>query len=162
MILTWTYLIAAVWTGIVAFIYFSVPLKPRFLRTLIIVMGGITVLLLIFAGNVINRYFILQKAVMTTQLPGTAPAVQQPDASDELIISIAKDDTLTLNDNPVTFTTLEVALRAEQAKLKPHTEMVVTIISDPKAKYETTAKITDLLAKLKIENITFTVTDPPE
>lgn len=162
MILTWTYLIAAVWTGIVAFIYFSMPLKPRFLRTLIIAMGGITVLLLIFGGNIMNRYFVLQKAMMTTPLPGTAPAAQHYDASDELIISIAKDDSLALNDEPVTFATLETALRAEQAKFKPHTEMVVTILSDPTAKYETTAKITDLLAKLKIENITFTVTDPQE
>jgi biopolymer transport protein ExbD len=103
---------------------------------------------------------------LNTQLPGTVESKTSTDFVDEQIISIADDGEITLNDEPFDSATSNdlPQLKATLMRLKQNADEVktptmVTIVSDPAAKYSRTINVLDALAVAKIDNVTFTVSD---
>jgi biopolymer transport protein ExbD len=103
---------------------------------------------------------------LNTQLPGTAESSSSADFVDEQIINIADNGEITLNDEPfdsaasrdlpqLKGTLLRLKQNADAAK----TPAIVTIVSDPAAKYSRTVDVLDALAVAKIDNVTFTVSE---
>lgn len=103
---------------------------------------------------------------INTQLPGTVPTKDNTDFVDEMIIVIADDGEVTLNDEPFdsakdhNLPQLKATLvRLKKAADAAKTPSVVTIVSDPNAKYSRTVDVLDALAVAKIDNVTFTVSE---
>jgi biopolymer transport protein ExbD len=103
---------------------------------------------------------------LNTQLPGTVESKTSTDFVDEQIINIADDGGITLNDEPFDSATSNdlPQLKATLMRLKQNADEVktptmVTIVSDPAAKYSRTINVLDALAIAKIDNVTFTVSD---
>ncbi len=101
---------------------------------------------------------------LNTTLPGSVESSNATDFVDEIIIAISEDGEVTLNDEPLDArgsrelprlrdTLLRLKQNADNAK----TPAVVTIVSDPNAKYSRTVDVLDLLALAKIETVTFSV-----
>jgi biopolymer transport protein ExbD len=106
---------------------------------------------------------------INTQLPGVADTNSPTDFVDEMIINISEDGEITLNDEPFDSATshdlpqLKATLtRLKQAADAAKSPSVVTIVSDPSAKYSRTVDVLDALAVAKIDNVTFTVSEPEE
>ena len=106
---------------------------------------------------------------IVTQLPGTPELSKKSHVEfvDEIIISVAEDGQVSLNQED--FDTRvshdlpklkETLLRLKQASDAAHTPSVVTIMSDPAAKYSRTVDVLDALARAKIENVTFVLIEP--
>jgi biopolymer transport protein ExbD len=103
---------------------------------------------------------------INTQLPGTVPTKDDPGFVDEMIIVIGDDGEITLNDEPFDSAKdhnlpklKETLIRLKKAADAAHTPSVVTIVSDPNAKYSRTVDVLDALAVAKIDNVTFTVSE---
>lgn len=103
---------------------------------------------------------------LNTQLPGSAETTGQTDFVDEAIITIASDGEVSLNDEVLDSPTNSALpqLRNTLMRLKENadaakTPAVVTIISDPTAKYSRTVDVLNALAVAEITNVTFTVSD---
>jgi biopolymer transport protein ExbD len=103
---------------------------------------------------------------INTQLPGTADTNKEMDFVDEQIISISDGGEVTLNDEPYDSATSHdlPQLKATLMRLKQNadaakTPAIVTIISDPAAKYSRTVDVLDALAVAKIDSVTFTVSE---
>ena len=101
---------------------------------------------------------------LNTKLPGVAITAAPTDFVDEQIIAISPQGDITLNDEPfdsVSSTDLP-QLRATLMRLKQtgdeaKSPVLITIISDPQAKYSRTINVLDALAVAGIGNVTFTV-----
>jgi len=103
---------------------------------------------------------------LNSQLPGTAETSNATDFVDEQIINIADDGAITLNDEPFDSPTSHdlPQLKATLMRLKQNADAakapaIVTIISEPSAKYSRTVDVLDALAVAKIDNVTFTVSE---
>jgi biopolymer transport protein ExbD len=103
---------------------------------------------------------------LNTKLPGSAETSGPTDFVDEIIINIAEDGEVTLNDEPTdTPTSHEMIqlrgtlMRLKQASDAAKSPTLVTIVSEPEAKYSRTIDVLDALAVAGIENVTFTVSD---
>ena len=103
---------------------------------------------------------------LNTKLPGSAETSGPTDFVDEIIINIAEDGEVTLNDEPMdTAASREMIqlrntlLRLKQASDVAKSPTLVTIVSEPEAKYSRTVDVLDTLAVAGIENVTFTVSD---
>jgi biopolymer transport protein ExbD len=101
---------------------------------------------------------------LSTRLPGSAESSSPTEFTDETIISISDEGEVSLNDEP--FDSTQSAdlpqLRATLMRLKQnsdnaHTPAIVTIVSDPHAKYSRTIDVLNALAAAKITNVTFNV-----
>ena len=104
---------------------------------------------------------------INTQLPGVAETRAPTDFVDEIIIAISDDGEVTLNDEPFDSASSHdlpqlkaTLLRLKQAADAAKSPSVVTIVSDPGAKYSRTVDVLDALAVAKIDNVTFTVSEP--
>ena len=103
---------------------------------------------------------------LNSKLPGSAETSGPTDFVDEIIINIAEDGEVTLNDEPMdTAASREMVqlrntlLRLKQASDVAKSPTLVTIVSEPEAKYSRTVDVLDTLAVAGIENVTFTVSD---
>jgi len=103
---------------------------------------------------------------LNTTLPGTAPTDSTTDMPDEQIISIAEDGTVSLNEEPFDTPASKdlpslaaTLMRLKQTSDASRTPTIVTLVSAPKAKYDRTVDVLDVLARVKIENVTFTVSE---
>jgi biopolymer transport protein ExbD len=103
---------------------------------------------------------------LNTKLPGTAETTGPTDFVDEIVINIAESGDVTLNDEPMdTPTSREMPqlratlLRLKQASDAAKSPALVTVVSEPEAKYSRTVDVLDSLAVAQIENVTFTVND---
>ena len=113
---------------------------------------------MIMAGSVkVEREF-------NTKLPGIARTSAPTEFVDEQIIAISSRGDVTLNDEP--FDSAESKnlpqLKSTLMRLKESGDaakalVLVTIISDPQAKYSRTIDVLDALAATKINNVTFTL-----
>jgi biopolymer transport protein ExbD len=99
-------------------------------------------------------------------MAGAVESKTSTDFVDEQIINIADDGGITLNDEPFDSATSNdlPQLKATLMRLKQNADEVktptmVTIVSDPAAKYSRTINVLDALAIAKIDNVTFTVSD---
>jgi biopolymer transport protein ExbD len=103
---------------------------------------------------------------LNTQLPGSAETQKETDFVDEILINISDAGEVTLNDDPVDSATSRdlpqltgMLMRLKQNADAAHAPAVVTIISDPKAKYSRTVDVLDALAVANIGSVTFTISD---
>ena len=103
---------------------------------------------------------------LNTTLPGSTESSTATDFVDEIIISISESGEVALNDEPLDApdsrdlprlrdTLMRLKQNADNAK----TPAVVTIVSDPNAKYSRTVDVLDALAVAQIETVTFSVSD---
>ena len=103
---------------------------------------------------------------LNSQLPGNAETSNATEFVDEVVITISEAGEISLNDEPLaavgegnlqrlqrTLTDLKTA--SDQAK----SPTVVTVVSEPKAKYARTIDVLDSLAIAGITNVTFTVNE---
>ena len=103
---------------------------------------------------------------LNTKLPGVAVTSAPTDFVDEQIIGISAEGEITLNDEvfdssrstdlPQLKSTL---VRLKQAGEAAKSPVLITIISDPQAKYSRTINVLDALAVAGIGNVTFTVSE---
>ena len=103
---------------------------------------------------------------LNTQLPGTAESSSPADFVDEQIVNIADNGEITLNDEPFDTATSRdlpqlkgTLMRLKQNADAAKTPAIVTIVSDPAAKYSRTVDVLDALAVARIDNVTFTVSE---
>lgn len=103
---------------------------------------------------------------LNATLPGSTESSSATDFVDEIIIGISEAGEVTLNDEPfdspesrdlprLRDTLMRLKQNADNAK----TPAVVTIVSEPNAKYSRTIDVLDALAVAKIESVTFSVSD---
>ncbi|MEK0444734.1 MAG: hypothetical protein RLZZ399_55 [Verrucomicrobiota bacterium] len=103
---------------------------------------------------------------LNTTLPGSVETAGTTEFLDEIIITISDTGEVALNDEPLDPPESQTLpkLRDTLKRLKQHannskTPALVTIVSDPNAKYERTVHVLDALAVAKIETVTFTVAE---
>jgi biopolymer transport protein ExbD len=103
---------------------------------------------------------------LNTKLPGVAITSAPTDFVDEQIIAISPEGDITLNDEPfdsVSSTDLPqlkaTLMRLKQAGDAAKSPVLITIVSDPQAKYRRTINVLDALAVAGIGNVTFTVSE---
>jgi biopolymer transport protein ExbD len=103
---------------------------------------------------------------LNTKLPGVAVTSAPTDFVDEQIIAISPQGDITLNDEPfdspasTDLPQLKATLmRLKQAGDSAKSPVLITIVSDPQAKYRRTINVLDALAVAGIGNVTFTVSE---
>ena len=103
---------------------------------------------------------------LNTKLPGTAETTGPTDFVDEIVINIAENGEVLLNDEPMDAPAAKempqlrgTLLRLKQGSDAAKAPTLVTVISEPEAKYARTVDVLDALAVAQIENVTFTVTE---
>ncbi len=103
---------------------------------------------------------------LNTTLPGTAETSGATDFVDEIIINIAENGEIMLNDEPFDSPQSSnlpqlkgTLMRLKQGSDAAKTPAVVTIVSDENAKYSRTIEVLDALSVAKIESVTFTVSE---
>ncbi len=103
---------------------------------------------------------------LNSKLPGSAETSGPTDFVDEIIINIAENGEVLLNDEPMdTPASREMTqLRNTLLRLKQNSDAakspaLVTVISEPDARYSRTVDVLDALAVAHIENVTFTVSE---
>lgn len=103
---------------------------------------------------------------LNTTLPGTTDTSGPTDFVDEVIISIAENGEVALNEEPLD-NLKDTALpqltgslmRLKQASEASKSVLAITIASEPQAKYGRAIDVLNALAAAKIDNVTFTVND---
>ena len=135
-------------------------------------VGGFQIAPMIDVVFVIMFFFMVMAGAvkveneLNTTLPGSAESSSAMDFVDEIIINVSESGEVFLNDEP--FDSVESRdlprLKATLMRLKQNadnakTPSLVTIISDPNAKYSRTVDVLDALSVAKIETVTFTVSD---
>ncbi|MGI8602363.1 MAG: ExbD/TolR family protein [Verrucomicrobiales bacterium] len=120
---------------------------------------------------VIMLFFMVMAGAIKVEnhLVTNLPARSESDSTefvDETIIGVAEDGEVTLNDEPVdTATATDLRqLKASLNRLKQNADdsknqVVITIVSEPQAKYSRVVDVLDALTYAKITNVTFTVAD---
>lgn len=106
---------------------------------------------------------------LNTKLPGTVETSEPTDFVDEAVINISDLGEVMLNDEPMDSAANKqmpmlraTLLRAKQGSDAAKSQLMVTIVSDPEAKYSRTIDVLDALANAQIENVSFTVADDEE
>ena len=134
--------------------------------------GGFQIAPMIDVVFVIMLFFMVMAGAvrveneLNTTLPGSTESSEATDFVDEIIISISESGEVALNDEP--FDSPEsrelpklrdTLLRLKQNADNARTPAVVTVVSDPNAKYSRTVDVLDVLSQAKIETVTFSVSD---
>ena len=103
---------------------------------------------------------------LNSQLPGNAETSGASEFVDEQIISIAENGDVLLNEEPMDGAKIRELpqLKATLARLKKagdeaKTPTLVTVVSEPNAKYSRTVDVLDALAVAGVTNVTFTVSE---
>jgi biopolymer transport protein ExbD len=134
--------------------------------------GGFQIAPMIDVVFVIMLFFMVMAGAVKVEnelnatLPGSTESSSATDFVDEIIIGISEAGEVTLNDEPfdspesrdlprLRDTLMRLKQNADNAK----TPAVVTIVSEPNAKYSRTIDVLDALAVAKIESVTFSVSD---
>ena len=103
---------------------------------------------------------------LNTKLPGTAETSGPTDFVDEIVINVAENGEVLLNDEPMDSIASKdlpqlrgTLMRLKQASDAAKAPTLVTVVSEPEAKYSRTVDVLDALAVAQIENVTFTVSE---
>jgi biopolymer transport protein ExbD len=103
---------------------------------------------------------------LNSQLPGNAETSGATEFVDEQVITITEAGEVSLNDEPLsppddrTMDRLKSTLvRLKEASDQAKSPTLVTVVSEPAAKYSRTIDVLDALAVSGINNVTFTVTE---
>ena len=104
---------------------------------------------------------------LNSQLPGNAETSTATEMADEMVIAISEAGEVTLNDEPIDspesheMPNLKNTLsKLKQASDQSKTPTLVTVVSEPLAKYSRTVDVLNALAVAGISNVTFTVSEP--
>ncbi len=118
---------------------------------------------MVMAGAVKVEHELNQK------LPGTVETTTSADFTDEIIINISQAGEVLLNDEPMDpdgkarMPQLTASLmRLKQGGDAAKTPVLVTIVSEPEAKYARVVDTLDALAYAEITNVTFTLSEEEE
>jgi biopolymer transport protein ExbD len=102
--------------------------------------------------------------ILKTKLPGMAEAGSSVEFFDEQIVTINEDGEVFLNDEPFDspgssdLPQFEATMsRLRQSSEAARTQLVVTIISAETARYARTIDVLNVLAKVGVTNVSFTV-----
>jgi biopolymer transport protein ExbD len=105
---------------------------------------------------------------LNSQLPGNAETSGATDFVDEQVITIAENGEVSLNDEPMDPPDSrdlprfrDTLSRLKQASDQAKSPCLVTVVSEPNAKYARTIDVLDALAVVGISNVTFTVGEEP-
>jgi biopolymer transport protein ExbD len=100
---------------------------------------------------------------INTKLPGTAETAAPTDFVDEVVINISQEGEVTLNDETMDSATSKqmpqlraTLMRAKEGSDAAKSQLMVTIASDPEARYSRAVDVLDALAAAQIENVSFT------
>lgn len=103
---------------------------------------------------------------LVSNLPAVAETDEPVEFVDETIITVTEEGEITLNDEPMdspnskAMPTLKGSLqRLRQNATASGNKVMVTIVSEPQAKYERIVDALNALAWAKISDVTFTVSD---
>lgn len=103
---------------------------------------------------------------LNSQLPGNAETSGATEFVDEQVITITEAGEVALNDEPLsmpgdhTMDRLRGTLtRLKEASDQAKSPTLVTVVSEPAARYSRTIDVLDALAVAGITNVTFTVTE---
>lgn len=103
---------------------------------------------------------------LNSQLPGNAETSGATEFVDEQVITITEAGEVSLNDEPLSIPGDQAMerLKATLTRLKEASDQaksptLVTVVSEPAAKYSRTIDVLDALAVAGITNVTFTVTE---
>jgi len=103
---------------------------------------------------------------INTKLPGTAETSGPTDFVDEVIINVSENGEVTLNDEPMDSPNAKdmpqlrsTLLRAKQGSDAAKSQLLVTIVSEPQARYSRVVDVLDALATAQIENVSFVTND---
>lgn len=103
---------------------------------------------------------------LNSQLPGNAETSGVTEFVDEQVITITEAGEVALNDEPLSMPGDRAMdrLKATLMRLKEVSDQaksptLVTVVSEPAAKYSRTIDVLDALAVSGISNVTFTVTE---
>lgn len=134
--------------------------------------GGFQIAPMIDVVFVIMLFFMVMAGAvkveneLNTTLPGSTESSSATDFVDEIIISIAESGEVALNDEPFDSAASrelpklrDTLMRLKQNADNAKTPAVVTVVSEPNAKYSRTVDVLDVLSQAKIETVTFSVSD---
>jgi biopolymer transport protein ExbD len=103
---------------------------------------------------------------LNTQLPGNAETSGGTEFVDEQVINIAENGEVLLNEEPMDTpanrelpTLKNTLIRLKKASDEAKSPTMVTVVSEPNAKYSRTIDVLDALAIAGIGNVTFTVNE---
>ena len=103
---------------------------------------------------------------LNSRLPGVAITTAPTDFVDEQIIAISAAGDITLNDqtfdSPASTDLPQLKgtlMRLKQASDAAKSPVLITIVSDPQARYSRTINVLDALSVAQISSVTFTVSD---
>jgi biopolymer transport protein ExbD len=103
---------------------------------------------------------------INTKLPGTAETSGPTEFVDEVVINISDAGEVMLNDEPMDAANSKempqlrgTLVRAKQSSDAAKAQLMVTILSEPEARYSRTVDVLDALAQAQIENVSFTTTE---
>jgi biopolymer transport protein ExbD len=103
---------------------------------------------------------------LNTQLPGNAETSGGTEFVDEQVITIAENGEVALNEEPMDNPTSRelpalknTLIRLKKASDEAKSPTMVTVVSEPNAKYSRTVDVLDALAVAGIGNVTFTVNE---
>lgn len=103
---------------------------------------------------------------INTKLPGTAETSSPTEFVDEVVITISDAGEVMLNDEPMDSATSKdmpqlrgTLLRAKQSSDAAKSQLMVTIVSEPEARYSRAVDVLDALALAQIENVSFTTSE---
>jgi biopolymer transport protein ExbD len=106
---------------------------------------------------------------LNSQLPGNAETSTATDFVDEQVIAISEVGEVLLNEEPMDSPTNTVLpqlkatlIRLKQASDQAKAPCMVTVVSEPTAKYSRTIDVLNALAVAGITNVTFTVNEEDE
>ena len=120
---------------------------------------------------VIMLFFMVMAGTIKVEnhLISNLPGVVESDSAefvDETIISVAEDGEVALNDEPMDTRTSKAmpVLKGSLQRLKQNSvasgnKMVITIVSEPQAKYDRVIDVLNALTANAITDVTFTVSD---
>lgn len=103
---------------------------------------------------------------INTKLPGTAETSSPTEFVDEVVITVSDAGEVMLNDEPMDSATSKdmpqlrgTLLRAKQSSDAAKSQLMVTILSEPEARYSRAVDVLDALALAQIENVSFTTSE---
>lgn len=106
---------------------------------------------------------------LKTTLPGRAETAQAVEMPDEVMLGVAENGTVTLNEDPIGSPqdeTLESLYRQmvqmEKSSQQAKTKLLVTVQAAETALYNRVVNVLDVLARAEVSHITFTVSDSSE
>ena len=106
---------------------------------------------------------------LNSQLPGNAETTGATEFVDEQVIAIAENGEVLLNEEPMDSpnnrelpTLKRTLIRLKKASDEAKSPTMVTVVSEPNARYSRTVDVLDALAVAGIGNVTFTVSEADE